>query len=236
MNTSRPKRFWTTATAVKAAGGFEVQLDERRIKTPGKAPLCVPTLALAEAIAKEWDAQIDTVDPSTMPLTRLANSAIDKVSRQKAAVADLLAAYGDSDLLCYRAEAPESLVSRQMEAWDPYLSWASEKLGAQLEIRHGVVHVPQDPEAIGALNQKVHEMNSFQLTAFHDLVSLTGSLILAFATTYRFRGHFEIWEASRIDEKWQSEQWGEDEQEQSVAEQKYNSFCAACSFFELQSE
>ena len=144
------KRFWSEARIEEAEGGWQVQLDARPIKTPAKAPLVVPTAAFAQAIAAEWDAQDDVIDPNTMPVTRSANAAIDKVRIQHAEVADMLAAYVDSDLLCYRADTPEGLVARQSAQWDPMLDWAEEALDARLEVRVGVMHAPQDPGALSA--------------------------------------------------------------------------------------
>lgn len=132
MSEWKQKRFWKTVGVEPEGAGFAVALDGRRVKTPAKAPLVVPTQAMAGAIAAEWDAQVEVVDPLSMPNTRSANAAIDKVTIQFAEVADMLAEYGDSDLLCYRAETPEELVARQSENWDAALDWAAEALGARL--------------------------------------------------------------------------------------------------------
>lgn len=133
------RRFWKEAGVVPEDGGFAVKLDGRGVKTPAKTPLVVPTMALAQAIADEWDAQGEKVDPTGMPFTRMANSALDKVRTQHAEVADMLAAYGDSDLLCYRADHPAELIARQAAGWDPLLAWAAEVLGAPLAPRVGVI-------------------------------------------------------------------------------------------------
>jgi chaperone required for assembly of F1-ATPase len=227
------RRFWTAATVRQSSDGYGVRLDERAVYTPGRAELLVPSGALAQAIAEEWDAQVDKIDPAAMPLTRAANAAIDKVSAQHAEVADMLAAYGDSDLLCYRADSPAELVSRQSAAWDPYLDWAETTLNARLQPRRGVVHLPQDSAALAMLCTQVHAMGNFELAAFHDLVSLTGSLILAFATIHRMQAVESIWAASRIDESWQIEQWGRDDQAEVLEKQKFQSFVNAEQFFRL---
>ena len=138
------KRFWTDVTLVELPGGYGIRLDARPVKTPAKAPLVVPTRGLADAIAIEWRAQQGVIDPTGMPFTRSANSAIDKVAAQRAEVVDLIAAYGDADLICYRATVPARLVARQSAAWDPLLTWAA-GIGAPLQALPGVIHAPQPP-------------------------------------------------------------------------------------------
>lgn len=226
------KRFWKETTVSEGPEGFEVHLDGRSVRTPAKAPLIVPTRALAEMIAAEWDAQEAEIDPNTMPATRGANAAIDKVAVQKAEVADMLADYGDSDLLCYRAEHPKELVAQQQEAWDPLLDWAATHLGATLEPRAGIMHAPQSAQALQILRAKTHDFSSFELAAFHDLVSLSGSLILGFAVTERRLEPEEAWGVSRIDEDFQIAQWGEDEEEAEAAEIKRRSFLQAALFYQ----
>lgn len=140
MSDWKPKRFWKTSAVVETDGGFTVELDARRVKTPAKAALILPTIEMAQAVAEEWDAQDKVVDPATMPFTRSANAAIDKVAIQHAEVADMLADYGDSDLLCYRATHPQALVTRQAQAWDPLLAQAADALGARLAPVAGVLH------------------------------------------------------------------------------------------------
>ncbi|MEL6449979.1 MAG: ATP12 family protein [Pseudomonadota bacterium] len=232
MSEWKQKRFWTKAAAEETANGWAIQLDGRAVKTPAKAGLLVPTHALAQAIAAEWDAQEDVVDPRSMPFTRSANAAIDKVAVQHAEVANMLADYGDADLLCYRADAPEGLVARQAETWDPYLDWAADALGARLLPRVGLMHESQDPAALARLSDRVHALSNFELTAFHDLVSLSGSLVLGFAAAQDMNPTPTIWAASRVDETWQEEQWGEDEEAQEVAEIKKASFFHAKTFFD----
>lgn len=226
------KRFWSDVTVVEKDGGFTILLDERQVKTPAKTSLVVPTHALAELIAQEWAAQEGEVNPETMPMTRSANAALDKVTAQFDEVAALLAAYGESDLLCYRATAPEELIARQAAAWDPLLEWAQTDLGARLKSGHGVMYIDQDSASIAVLNKIVFAFTPFELTAFHDLVSMSGSLVLALAIT---QGHLTVadaWETSRVDENWQIEQWGEDDEAQEVADAKRQSFVHAFRFFE----
>lgn len=228
-----PKRFWTAATVAPAAGGFTVHLDGRPVRTPAKAPLLLPTEALARAVAAEWAAQEGRLQPETMPATRAANSAIDKVAPQRAEVAALIAAYGGSDLLCYRAEAPETLVARQAAAWNPLLDWAAGALGAPLAVAAGVVPVDQPEASLARLAAEVAALNDFELAAFHDLVALSGSLVLALAVA---RGRLlpeAAWQAARIDEDWQIEQWGEDEEAGRTAALRRAAFMDAHRFFAL---
>ncbi len=227
------RRFWEAASAEPVDAGFAIALDGRMVRTPGKALLVVPRRALAEAIAAEWDAQGEKIDPGTMPFTRMANSAIDKVTPQRRAVVEHLAAFADTDLLCYRAESPAALVARQAAVWDPYLDWAGQALGARLEPRAGVVHRPQSPAALARLRDHVEALEIFELTAFHDLVELAGSLVLAFATIHSLRSVTQIWEASRLDESWQIEQWGVDEEAQEAEKIRAESFSAAKRFYDL---
>ena len=233
MHDWKPKRFRTSSAVVQTDGGHTVELDGRRVKTPAKVPLVLPTRAMAEAVAAEWDAQEKEADPTTMLFTRSANVALDKVQHQHGEVADMLADYGDSDLLCYRAPYPEALQARQAEAWDPALDWAADAMGVRLIPRAGVVHHPQNADALAALRGQVHTLNPFQLTAFHDLVSLSGSLILGFAAARNWRKPSGIWRISRLDELWQIEQWGHDDEAQAAAQSKEAAFLHAKRFLDL---
>lgn len=229
----KQKRFWKAAEVVPAEGGYGIALDGRPVKTPAKAALLMPTRAMAEAAAAEWDAQQDVVRPVTMPVTRAANAAIDKVVPFFDEVASEIAGYGESDLLCYRAESPEALFERQSAAWDPLLDWAEEALGARLATATGVMHVPQDPRALQRLEGQVRAMDPFRLTALSDLVGLSGSLVLGFAVTQGARSPQDAWAVSRIDETWQAEQWGEDEEAAAAEEAKRRAFMDAARFHVL---
>ncbi|MCW8841980.1 MAG: ATPase [Rhodobacteraceae bacterium] len=227
------KRFWKETTVEKEEDGFGVRLDGRAVKTPAKAGLVVPTRALADAIAAEWDAQDGEIDPTTMPTTRGANAAIDKVRHQHGEVADMLAAYGDSDLLCYRATQPQELIARQEAAWVPLLDRAESELAAPLQATSGVMHIDQDAKSLAELRARVHALNEFELAAFHDLVSLSGSLVIGFAAAYEWEPIERLWDVSRIDETWQEEQWGVDEDAQAQAEIKRAAFLHADRFFRM---
>jgi chaperone required for assembly of F1-ATPase len=233
MSEWKAKRFWTSADIAPEDDGFSVRLDGRPVKTPAKAPLVVPTSDMARAIAAEWDAQVDVIDPHSMPVTRSANAAIDKVRHQHAEVAQMLADYGDADLLCYRAASPVELIHRQSEAWDPLLDWAEATFGARLRTVTGVMHAPQDQTALAALTGPVHKMDAFTLTAFHDLVSLSGSLVIGFAALTGHRPPDELWQLSRLDEQWQAELWGVDEEAAEQAARKESDFLAAKRFHDL---
>jgi chaperone required for assembly of F1-ATPase len=233
MSDWHPKRFWKLADVTEADGGYTVELDGRPVRTPSKALLVMPNRAIAEAVAAEWNAQEEKLRPDTMPVTRTMNSAIDKVALQHSEVADLLAAYGETDLLCHRADAPAELVARQQQGWDPMLDWAAEALGARLVPVVGIIAPDQDPAALAALSQRVHALDAFQLAAFHDLVALTGSLILGFAAQHEIRPAEALWALSRLDEDWQTEQWGADEEAEAHAAQKKQAFLDAALIFSL---
>lgn len=231
MSAWKAKRFWSDASVVKTDNRFAIELDGRPVKTPAKRTLAVPTRGMAEAIAAEWQAQEGEVKPETMPVTKTANAAIDKVAVQHSEVADMLAAYGDADLLCYRAASPESLVARQAEAWDPMLDWADQALGVRLETREGIMHAPQDPKMLARLSARTHALTDFELAAFHDLVSLSGSLVLGFAASMQAHDIENLWDISRLDEIWQAEQWGKDDDAEALAERKKASFMHAGRMF-----
>ena len=233
MSEWKAKRFWKEVHVEAQEDGFSILLDTRAVKTPAKQSLTVPSRAFADAIAAEWQAREEVIDPLSMPFTRSANAALDKVAVQQAEVADMLAAYGDSDLLCYRAEHPKRLADRQSENWDPVLEWAAKTYGARLHARAGVMHVPQEADALERLSREVHGLNIFQLAGFHDLVSLSGSLILGLAATRDAWPIEELWQLSRLDEIWQSEEWGKDEEAEAMAEIKRTAFIHAKQVFDL---
>lgn len=233
MSVWSARRFWTTASVEAVDGGFTVLLDARPVRTPLKAPLVMPTEGLATAIAAEWQAQTGKVNPATMPFTRTANSAIDKVAPQFDAVAEMLAAYGDSDLLCYRAEGPPELVDKQARAWDPLLGWAATDLAVPLVATVGVIHIDQPADSLARLHGLIEALTPFRLAAFHDLVAISGSLILALAVTRRRLAAEEAWGLSRTDEDWQISIWGEDEEAAEMAALKRAAFLHADRFYGL---
>lgn len=227
------KRFWKTAEVAPAASGFAVLLDGRPLRTPARRPAEVPTKALAEAIAAEWQAQPEVIDPRAMPLTRTTNSAIDTVAENIAHVIDTIAAYGDADLLCYRAAHPEGLVARQAEIWDPLLDWAESTFSARLKVRTGVMHQPQPPAALAALRKAVVAAGPFQLAALHELVSLSGSLVIGLRAAAGDSDPDTLWTASRLDEIWQSDLWGTDDEAEAQAALRRAAFLDAARYFRL---
>lgn len=233
MSEWKARRFWKEVSTREAENGWEILLDERILRTPGKKSLVLPTHELAAALAEEWDAQNDVIDPGSMPLTRAANSAIEKVAPQFEGVADMLADYGGTDLLCYRADQPQELVRLQAEAWDPLIDWAATELRAPLVVTQGVIPVPQSPDSLAVLRQEIHAMDVFGLTALHDLITLPGSLIIGLAVA---RGRLDAEDAhrlSRIDETYQASQWGEDDEVRQNAESRKAAIHTAARFWNL---
>ena len=227
------KRFWSNVAIECRDAQYVILLDGRLVQTPAKTKLAVPTHAMAKAIAVEWDAQKDKIDPRTMPTTRSANAAIDKVTPQKAEVAALIAAYGEDDFLCYRAPAPQELIERQKEAWDPILAWAAEVLDAPLLTVEGVMHVEQPANSVINLTALVTAQTPFELVALHDLVSMSGSLVIGLAAQAGAFDNNDLWVMSRLDELWQIEHWGEDDDADTTASIKQDAFLHADRFYNL---
>ena len=227
------KRFWTTATVVPCDGGHTVHLDARPVRTPAKAALVLPTMELAQAIADEWQAQAGLVRPATMPFTRMANSAIDKVTPLHAAVVAEVAGYGASDLLCYRATGPLPLVARQAADWDHWLDWAARSLQAPLVVTVGVIPVPQPAPSLATLTARVAAMSPFGLVALHDLTAISGSLVLALAVAAGRLTATQAFDLSRIDEVWQAEEWGQDEEAAEIQALKRQAMDEAGRFWTL---
>ena len=204
------KRFYKGARSAPVEGGFGVFLDDRPVMTPGKRVLTVPRAALGDAIAGEWSAQEETVDPMSMPLTRFANTALDIVSERRDEVVAEIAGYGETDLVCYRVERPDELRRRQEAAWDPLVDWIEEGSGVRLEVTTGLIPAPQPPEAVEALCARVTAFDDFVLAAFQRATGALGSVVLALAMTAGRIDVEEAWAASTVDESYQSERWGED--------------------------
>ncbi|MEM9782641.1 MAG: ATP12 family protein [Pseudomonadota bacterium] len=211
------RRFWHETQIMRVAEGFEVALDGKPIRTPGKAALVLPNMAVAEAMRDEWDAQASDVDPRAMPVTRAANTAIDRVVPNAVAVVGEITAFGETDLLCYREPKPAALAARQAEGWDPLLDWAAGRYGARLTPSNGVMFSAQDGGAVAALHDAVAGFDAWRLTALHELVTLTGSLVLGLAIAERRLAAAEGWRLSRIDEDWNIEEWGKDAEAAAAA-------------------
>lgn len=202
------KRFWKQVTVEPSNG---IALDGKPMRTPGRAPLALPTPQLAEAVAGEWRAVGETIDPRAMPLTGLANAAIDRVAPDPAAFAAGLAAYGESDLLYYRTEDPPELVARQQAAWDPLLDWARGRYDVHFEPTAGVMHRAQPEATVARLGEAVAALDPFRLAGLSPVVTIGGSLVAALALLESAADADAIWRAAHVDEDWQAELWGEDE-------------------------
>ena len=231
MNGWVAKRFWSSVDVVDTGDGFGVSLDGRPVRTPSKLPLICPTAEMAEKIAGEWSAVDEVIDPAVMPWTRSANSAIDKVRTQRHEVERHLAGYAATDLLCYRAEGPQTLIDRQALRWDPLIAWASDSFGVTFNVTTGVMPVDQPEETIRHIGSVMLPMSDFELTGFHDLVTLSGSFVIALATLAGRDSPEGLWNASRVDEEFQIEQWGEDEEASEHAKLRKLAFLHAADFF-----
>ncbi len=228
MRAPLPKRFYKDVTLREDPAGWAVLLDGRPIKTPGKRSLALPSEVLAEAVAAEWRAQDKVIDPGTMPMTRIANTAIESVSGQMQEVADDVVAFAGRDLICYRAAGPEALVVRQSAAWDPIIQWAAAELVARFILAEGVMPVEQPAAALERVAEAVKPLDAFQLSGLHVATTLTGSALLALAV---LRGRLtpqEAWAAAHIDEDYQIELWGPDEEAATRRAYRWDEMRAAC--------
>lgn len=229
------KRFYKDVALIVGEGGHEIQLDGRPVRTPARAPLTLPTVALAQAIADEWKAQGDSVDPRSMPFTGLANGVIDQIIPNHQSFAAGIARYGESDLLCYRAEGPHELVEREAAAWDPLLEWAQHRYDVAFRVTHGIIPVEQPAETLERLSMAVAAFDPFLLAGLSTLVTLSGSLVCGLAIVEGHQDGDAIWTASVIDEVWEVEQWGEDAEAAARSARRRAEFLMAQRFCELAS-
>lgn len=227
------KRFWKSAEVEKEAGGFGICLDGRPVRTPARALPIVPTDALAQAIADEWRSVEDEIDPRAMPLTGIANAAIDRVVPDAKAFAMGLARYAEADLSCYRSEWPPELVERQAKAWDPLLAWARRRYDVDFATTSGLVHVPQQPATVERLGHAVAMLDPFRVAGLSPLVTVGGSLVAALAVLEKAITADAAWDAVSIDERWQLEQWGSDSEAETAIENRKHDFLAAARFLKL---
>lgn len=227
------KRFYKSVDVAEVEAGWSVSLDGKLIKTPAKRPFATPTKALAEAAAAEWDSQDGEIKPAAMPITKSVNTALDRTMPEYDAVADMVAEYGGSDLICYRAEAPAGLITRQTAAWDPLLEWSATHLKARLITTVGVIHMLQPKEGQDALTAAVRRHDPFELTGLYDLVALSGSLIIGLAVAADHMTPEEGWATSRVDHIWQEDQWGVDDEAAAQAAYKAREFVQAARLIEL---
>jgi chaperone required for assembly of F1-ATPase len=224
------KRFWTEVTVDAERG---IRLDGKPVRTPGRLPLILPTEALAEAVAGEWRAVEGDIDPSAMPLTGLSNAAIERIPTDPAVFAANLAAYAESDLLCYRAEEPADLVARQSATWDPPLAWASQRYDVHFQVVAGIMHRPQPDATVERMAVAVAVRSAFELAGLAPLVTISGSLVLALALLEDEMTADTVWAASNLDEDWQAEKWGEDDLAIKARETRRADFDAAARFLNL---
>jgi chaperone required for assembly of F1-ATPase len=211
VRTPLPRRFYKEATVAERDGAYALLLDGRGARTPARKPLAVASRVVAEALAAEWEAQGEHIDPATMPITRIVNSAIDGVADQMEAVREEIVRYAGSDLICYRADGPSALVDRQDAAWSPLVAFARESLGARLVLAEGVMHVDQDRSVLDAVSLAIADYDLVSLAALHTVMTLTGSTIIALAVARGQVSVEEAWAAAHVDEDFQMEQWGTDE-------------------------
>jgi chaperone required for assembly of F1-ATPase len=226
------KRFWKDAEVVEG-DGFGIALDGRRVKTPARADLTVPRRALAEAIASEWREAGEEIDPSAMPLTGLANAAIDRVAPEQGPFASGLAKYGETDLTCYRADSPAALAERQERAWGPLLAWARRRFDVDFCITASTTYVPQPQATVERLAHAVAALDPFRLAGLSPLVTIGGSLVAALAVAEEAVAAEEAWEAVSLDERWQLEQWGSDADAEAALANRRRDFLAAAKFLKL---
>jgi chaperone required for assembly of F1-ATPase len=227
------KRFWKEVTVEPEDDGWGIRLDGRPVKTPARSPLAVPTERLAEMIAKEWRSVGESIDPRSMPLTGLANAAIDRVAPEREAFAQGLARYAEADLTCYRAEGPRELVERQEKEWNSLLAWARRRFDVEFVTTSGVTHVAQPEGTVKQLNHAVGALEPFHLAGLSPLITIGGSLLAALAILEKAMTPDEALRAISIDERWQLEQWGSDAEAEAALENRRHDFLAAARFLDL---
>ncbi len=227
------KRFWTIVEATREENGWSVSLDGRPVRTPARAQLLLPTEPLVRAVAIEWADVGETIDPRLMPLTGLANAAIDHAGADRATFAATLARYGEADLVCYRAEAPRALVERQAREWDPVLVWARRRFDVDFVVTTGILHVAQPAATVRRLAHAVDVLGDFHLAALSPLVTIGGSLLAALAVVETAMTADAAWDVVSLDERWQLEQWGSDAEAELVLANRRREFLAAASFLSL---
>jgi chaperone required for assembly of F1-ATPase len=227
------KRFYKNVAVERGEGGYAVTLDGKGVRTPSKAALTLPSRALADAVAAEWEAQAGEIKPQTMPMTQLASTAIDRVMPRRDAVIAEIASYGETDLLCYRADGPTGLVVRQATQWQPMLDWAADTYDAPLAVTEGVMPTPQPPAALAALRAAVAGCDDFSLAALYTLTVASSSLVLALAVRDSALDPDAACDASHLDEEWQAAEWGRDPAAESRRERNRKEILSAAAFLAL---
>lgn len=230
MNTALSDRFYKAVDIAVEGDGYSVRLDGRCPKTPGGVKLLLPTEAAARLVSNEWDAQEAKIDLPAMQFTQIAFAALDQVTPHQEAIVDELAAYGGSDLVCFFADEPLSLIEKQKTAWLSLHEWFQQTWQTKLETSQGIIAATQSPQTLDAIKQELIHQNAFQLASLHGLTKLSGSVILALAVAKGRLSADEAWSASRIDEEWQIARWGRDAEADKLANDKRSSFLANAAF------
>ena len=227
------KRFWEVVTVDPEGDGWTIKLDGRAVKTPARAPLVVPTKTLADAIADEWRSVGEAIDPRAMPLTGLANAAIDRVAPDRQKFAQGLARYAEADLACYRAEGPRELVERQEQEWDKLLAWARRRYDRDFATTCGIIHVAQPEATVERLSHAVAALDAFRLAGLSPLVTVGGSLVAALAVLEGAITAEDAWQSVSVDDCWQIERWGADAEATATLENRRRDFLAGARFLDL---
>jgi chaperone required for assembly of F1-ATPase len=227
------RRFWKEVAGEQSAFGFGIRLDGRPLKTPMRNELVLPTTALFEAVIAEWREVADEIDPAAMPMTGFANAAIDHVRPDRTQFAAQIAAYAESDALCYRTDAEDALAARQAEVWDPWLDWAQARYDVSFTLVEGVMHKDQPPATLETLRGAVAARGTFELAAMAKLAHLSGSLIAVLALVERAGQAEELWKACCLDELWQEELWGSDHWAEKNRADREAEFMQAARFLDL---
>ena len=227
------RRFWKEVTLEPTTMGQAVRLDGRPVKTPTGNALALPTQKMANAVVAEWDAVEKTLNPALMPVTGFANAAIDRIAPDHAGFAAAIAAYGETDLFCYRAATGDALADRQAEIWDRWLQWAQGRYDISFVIVEGIMHQPQPAATLETLRGVVAARGAFELAAMAKLAHLSGSLIATLAVVERAATPEDIWNAACLDELWQEELWGADHWAQKNRDDRAREFMAAARFLDL---
>ena len=227
------KRFWKDVSLEQEVNGWGVMLDRRPVRTPARAPLLLPTERLARAVADEWSSVGDEIDPQGMPLTGLANAAIDRVAPDREAFASGLARYAEADLACYRAERPRALVDLQAASWDALLAWGRRRYDVDFCMTTGILHVVQPAATVDRLSHAVSTLDPFRLAGLSPLVTIGGSLLAALAVIEKTMTAEQAWDVVSVDERWQLEQWGSDSEAETALQNRRRDFFAAARFLDL---
>ncbi len=228
-----PKRFYDQVEVGECAEGFTILLDGRRVKTPGRLALGVPSRVLCEKLAEEWAAQGSHIDPSRMPLTRMVNSALDGVAEQHGQVVASIAEYAGNDALCYRAHAPVELAAQETRVWDPLLQWAHGVLGVRFALGVGIMPLVQDERVVPAVEGLLESVDPLRLAALHTITGLTGSAVIALAAMHDAFPAGDLWDAAHLDEDWNIAQWGTDSEAEERRSYRREEFDAAIEILNL---